>query len=93
MNRGFFLLFPLQSSLAENIKISDQKLKDENLVLEVRTQLIKDYPDSDAAPEAMFDMAEDASKSGQGNALYQKFIDTYPSHKLAKKALKELTKN
>ena len=43
--------------------------------------------------EIMFDMAEDASKSGQGNALYQKFIDTYPSHKLAKKALKELTKN
>ena len=78
-------------ALETAIKIADRKLKDAALVLEIQNQLIKDYPDSDAAPAAMYDMAETAEKNGQGKDLYQKFIDKYPDHKYAKKAQKKLT--
>jgi len=71
-------------ALDDAIKLADKKLKDGKLAFEIRQQLLNDYPDSDDAPDALFDMAEYAEKSGdlpQAKALYERLIEQYPNEK------------
>ncbi len=80
-------------ALEDAIKIADKKLKDPALTLESREQLIRDFPDSKAAPENLFKMAESIEKTGdkqRAGELYRKFIQQYPDHKLVKKAKKRV---
>ena len=82
--------FEAPEALHDAIKIAEKKLKNEKLAFEIRQQLVNDYPQSDEAPEALFDMAEYAEQSGdaaQAKALYTKLINQYPSEKsLVRKA-------
>jgi len=77
-------------ALEDAIKLADKKVKNDKLAFDIRQQLVTDYPDSKQAPDALFDMAEYAEKSGdatQAKALYERLIEQYPNEKsLVKKA-------
>jgi TolA-binding protein len=85
-----FHSFEASEALHDAIKIAEKELKNQTLAFEVRQQLVKDYPGSDEAPEALFDMAEYIEKSGdtaQAKKLYHQLIEQYPSEKsLVRKA-------
>ncbi len=78
--------FEATDALEDAISIARKKLKDDKLLFEVRQQLVNDYPNSDAAPKALFNMAE----STNDTALYGQFLKQYPDHKLAKKVREKL---
>ncbi|MDX8382288.1 MAG: tetratricopeptide repeat protein [Ghiorsea sp.] len=81
-------------ALKDAIKLADKKIKNDKLAFDVRQQLLNDYPDSDEAPDALFDMAEYTEKTGdkvQAKALYERLIEQYPNEKsLIKKARKRV---
>jgi TolA-binding protein len=82
--------FEASEALHDAIKIAEKDLKNQTLAFEIRQQLVNDYPNSDEAPETLFDMAEYIEKSGdakQAKKLYRQLIEQYPSEKsLVRKA-------
>lgn len=89
--------FEASDALEDAIKITERTLKDNALTLSVREQLVRDFPNSDAAPVALFDMAKQfetaANNPEKAKMLYQQLVQQYPEHKLAAEAKKRLNLN
>ncbi len=81
-----FHSFEATDALKDAIKIAEKKLKDDALAFDIRQQLVRDYPNSDIAPKALFNMAEYKNDT----TLYEQFLSQYPDHKLAKKVREKL---
>jgi len=81
-------------ALSDAIKISERTLKDDALTLSLREQIVRDFPTSNEAPIALFDMAEYADKTEKNQekakVLYGQLVQAYPEHKLAAEAKKRL---
>ncbi len=81
-------------ALEDAIRIANRRIDDGQLAYDIQAQLLKDYPKSDAAPKALFAMAEYAEQklkdANQAKALYQQFMQQYPEHRLAKKVAERL---
>ena len=76
-------------ALADAARIAERELKDPSLFISIQDQLIQDFPNSDAAAEALYDFAinaEDAGNQEKANELFRQFLKQFPDHKLASKA-------
>ncbi|MDQ7005054.1 MAG: tetratricopeptide repeat protein [Ghiorsea sp.] len=79
-------------ALSAAISIASKRVKDDQLAYEIRQQLLRDYPNSDEAPEALFFMAEYMETQGnpeQATTLYNQLLSEYPDHNLADKVRKQ----
>jgi len=81
-------------ALDDASKLARKKLKDNTLYAEVLTQIVRDFPKSKDAPEALYDLAEltekDLHNPRGARDLYMQIIKNYPGHKYAKKASKRI---
>ncbi|MCF6208607.1 MAG: tetratricopeptide repeat protein [Ghiorsea sp.] len=79
-------------ALKDAAKIARKKLKDKDLYKQMQLQIVKEFSNSDAAPKALYALADftekklDNRKDAQN--YYLQLIRQYPEHKLAAKARK-----
>ncbi|MDX8383578.1 MAG: tetratricopeptide repeat protein [Ghiorsea sp.] len=80
------------SALEQALEIVDLDIQDPVLLIEVIEQLVRDFPDSEAAPEALFRMAEvlEASDLQKSKSLYRQFLNQYPQHRRASEAREKI---
>ena len=82
------------AALKDAAKIARKKLKDKDLYKQMQLQIVKEFSSSDAAPKALYALADftekklDNRKDAQN--YYLQLIRQYPEHKLAAKARKRL---
>ena len=81
-------------ALKDAAKIARKKLKDNALYTQILQQVVKDFSKSEAAPRALFDLADFTEKKMNNpkaaQDYYLQLIRQYPTHKLAKKARERL---
>ena len=81
-------------ALKDAEKIARKKLKDNDLYTQILQQVVKDFSKSEAAPRALFDLADFTEKKMNNRKdaqdYYLQLIRQYPTHKLAEKARKRL---
>ncbi|WP_038248079.1 tetratricopeptide repeat protein [Ghiorsea bivora] len=81
-------------ALKDAAKIARKKLKDNNLYTQILQQVVKDFSKSEAAPRALYDLADFTEKKMNNRKdaqnYYLQLIRQYPTHKLAEKARKRL---
>ena len=81
-------------ALKDAAKIARKKLKDNELYTQVLQQVVKDFSKTEAAPRALFDLADFTEKKMNNpkgaQDYYLQLIRQYPTHKLAEKARERL---
>lgn len=81
-------------ALKDAAKIARKKLKDNVLYTNILQQVVKDFSKTNAAPRALYDLAdftENKLNNRKGaQDYYLQLIRQYPNHKLAEKARKRL---
>jgi len=81
-------------ALKDAAKIARKKLKDNELYTQILRQVVQDFSKNEAAPKALYDLADftekKLNKPKEAQDYYLQLIRQYPTHKLAEKARKRL---